>query len=1412
MKKIWSLLCAVMLISVFTFAYAADDITYSVDDISFSGVMGQTMENPSHSCMINVGITKTKAGGESNALVIATYATDGTMVGYSVMTGIFKDGTSANYGTMVNTPEDKTIGVVRAYVWDSVKTMRPLSNVGEKVINQMDPGVIIDDPNQETYIPDSGTVDAMIINTYKTDYALDKNEYGVAYTTAIDVSDEALKNAKTEDEYIYALNRQRETLNYYFGVYGSQYTDKGTFTSQIDLSDYLFQSGRATFAYNDDNELVITDFVPTSGKNEILEFDAADYVMSADLGSDAFHLTNKVKFGTKYYTMNTRVSGSTLAPDITIYANGAECARITTATATEDNLLDKLLGGAQGKIKLVKLENDNGYSKIFVDYYEIAEVATIRSKSDATTINFAVMNGFVGTNANQIVINNDSVEEGGVDVSVKMNGKKIALSDIQEGDIIAIKTDLNNLSTRSVVDPSFVEILVSRDTVTGRLTSINDDDEEVEIDFKPYKAVDYAGLTCNTAKFTVGAIYKLTIDPFGRIFNYEATVSTKNYAVLEKLNSSTDTVTLILSDGTYKAFELAGVGTATKTNAANILDGTAYNAIMGGNQIATATKVAPQYRVVEYTVKQSTGAVSSMTVMPAVNIAAATTSLEYNARTNKIGSYAVAESTRFISTEDYVEKSSNGDYSNGAVSDYKAMSYASLADGEKYDAYFFNKVGTYYGFVLVEKAGEKINASSRFAVVRGSASPSKSVAGDDCYAMKVLCDGAENTLDFDINANVNGSYVSSAAQLSNLLSVGSAFYYRIDSYGLVSDVYVLYDYDSDKSYAAKTGAFAGNVNISGMYDISRWTFGLQNPTKTDMQLAFGVVTGKDANSVELAVMSGDVIDKNIFNSYSGLQGVYSFDFDKNCQTYTYNLCSDDSEKITAGTGISPIKVSNFSLFEDSNDSELIHWGTVNGNNIEDYANYALLMLVDDKVVNAYEIIVNDTEPAEEPDPEPIPQKNLAILEKLNSSNDTVTLVLSDGTHKTFELAGVGSATKTKATEILDGTAYNAIDSTVAVISGGKVAPQYRVVEYTVKSSTGAVSSMTVTAAVNAAAATDLEYNARTGKLGSYAVEDSTKIINTADYVSKKNATTGSYSNGAVGDYKKMAVSSLADGEKYDAYVFNKVGSFYSFVLVEKAGEKVNATSRFAVVRGKATTAVNTDGEQYLKMDVLADGEEKVMALAETVNVNGVAKTYANIAAALNEGSAFFYETDSDGFVSDIYTIYNYQTTNTYAAMTGAYVGDTNITGKYDASKWVFGLQNPTKLDMQLAFGVITNKDNNSVDLAVVTGTTGNEVINKNIADDQNTLQGIYNFRFANDCATYTYDLGDTTSTKLKDKLYAEASSAAVKASTFRLFEDANDSELIHWGTVNGNDINDYANYALVQLVDDEVVAIYEIIR
>lgn len=829
---------------------------------------------------------------------------------------------------------------------------------------------------------DGYQVTAMITATGKSGAGLDNDELYATVEKA-----DYYDGSEVKDSYKINVTSPTPLTNQKFVIAGS-----------FDPDANLFQSGKAIFITNEYDEKEMVYFA-TTGKTEVKDFDAADFVKNADLGTNAYATSGKVRFDTKYYTMKTATT--TNVNPVSLYVNGALYATFSqtgvytdagvavTSGVTPNKLLDKFLGDAQGTVTLIKGENENGYSKIFVNYYEVAQVAAVSYKTNATTIDFTLNNAVdSSTNAvtssivNKITINDDSVEDGDVSVSVMLGDKEIGLNDIQEDDIIAIKTDLNDLAgnSKSKTDPKFIDILVSRDTASGKLTSINDDDEEVTIDSKTYTAVDFAALkTASTnGKFAVGEIYKVTVDPFGRVYDYEATETTKNYAILEKVNISNDTVTLVMGDGSYKAFDLSGSGTATLNNAKTILYGSASG----------STKVAPQDRVVEYTTKSSTGAVSSLKVTAPVN-AASSSSLEYTARTGKLGSYSVGDSTKIVNMADYK--------TSGSIGDYKKMAVSELSDGEDYDAYVYNKVGTFYSFVLIEKAGDKINASSRFAVARGVAGEGTSTIadGDKCLTMDVLNNGEEQTMEFATSVNVKNAAgtetATTAGELTSALKAGSAFFYDTDSDGLVSDVWVIYDYAAvGSSYAAMTGAFQttatlGNGTGAGrLYDDTKWAFGLQNATNKDMQLAFGVVVSRDSKSIDLGVVSSktdangtySVIDKNTADDQSNLKGIYNFSFAKDCATYSYSPYDTANiklkDKLVLESAPAALKASNFKLFETDADSDVIFWKDNTGsntdatataiapkavgNNIENYANYALVMLVDDEVVAVYEIL------------------------------------------------------------------------------------------------------------------------------------------------------------------------------------------------------------------------------------------------------------------------------------------------------------------------------------------------------------------------------------------------------------------------------------------------------------------------
>ncbi len=763
---------------------------------------------------------------------------------------------------------------------------------------------------------DGYQITGMITKTSKTDTGLDNDEIKVKVEKADWWPDNKASITNGTSEYTFISNG-------------------------IDADSVLFQSGKAIFITNEYDEKVLVYFAST-GKTEVKEFDAADYVSMSDLSTankyqnetDVTKSSEKIKFGSKYYTMVTKEGSA--AKDVSLYVNGVEYTKFNKNTNNVNDLLDRFIGDAQGTVTLIKGENDNGYSSIFVNYYETAEVASVSYKTNKTTIDFTVPSNATTIQAKKLVINDDAIEDGDIDVAVYMGDKEIGLNDIQEDDIIAIKTDVSLMEgDREIGDQKamkFIEILVSRDSVSGKLTSINDDDKEITIDSKAYSAVNFAELKRKSEgtnpDFEIGDIYKVTLDAFGRIYDYETTESTKNYAILEKYNENSDTITLVLGDGSYKAYDFTGID-------ANTIKGILYE--------SGTTKKAVKDRIVEYTIKSSTGAVSSLTpVTPQVG-----TNAEYNARTGKVGSFAVSESTKVLDASSY----------DGQIGDYKKMAVSSFTDGAKYDVYAVNKTSSFYSFILVTKNGDKIGANSRFAVARGTASKGVSKAGDECINLDVLYNGEEQKMDINntVNVYVNGAkeVCTSVAALNGKLAQTSAFFFETDSDNLVTDIYVVY---ANGALVAKANMDAG----TDVYDNTKWAFGLQNPTKLDMQIAYGIITDRGSDSVDLGVVKNDLIDKNIADDQNTLQGVYNFKYAKDCVAYTYDL-SDSStkvkDKIYAESSAAAIKASNFKLFEDADDSEKIHWSTnYNGNDINDYANYALVQLVDDEVVAIYEII------------------------------------------------------------------------------------------------------------------------------------------------------------------------------------------------------------------------------------------------------------------------------------------------------------------------------------------------------------------------------------------------------------------------------------------------------------------------
>lgn len=184
-----------------------------------------------------------------------------------------------------------------------------------------------------------------------------------------------------------------------------------------------------------------------------------------------------------------------------------------------------------------------------------------------------------------------------------------------------------------------------------------------------------------------------------------------------------------------------------------------------------------------------------------------------------------------------------------------------------------------------------------------------------------------------------------------------------------------------------------------------------------------------------------------------------------------------------------------------------------------------------------------------------------------------------------------------------------------------VAYPEQVVEYSVSSSSNKITIKN--GGVIAPTAADAEYKESGNKIGSVKMADSTVILDLSEVDTKD-----SYS----------VVSSLNDGSNYVAYGYDKSKSdnTYRFVIITKGTSSVfNSETQLAIFNG--SEVIDKDGDKTA-YNLVVNGEEKQFVLDDDVVITGNAgKTVAE--DAFDEGDVLVYATNSEGYISRIYSVF-----------------------------------------------------------------------------------------------------------------------------------------------------------------------------
>ena len=277
-----------------------------------------------------------------------------------------------------------------------------------------------------------------------------------------------------------------------------------------------------------------------------------------------------------------------------------------------------------------------------------------------------------------------------------------------------------------------------------------------------------------------------------------------------------------------------------------------------------------------------------------------------------------------------------------------------------------------------------------------------------------------------------------------------------------------------------------------------------------------------------------------------------------------------------------------------------------------------------------------------------------------------------------------------------------------------VAYPEQVVEYSVSSSSNKITIKN--GGVIAPTAADAEYKESGNKIGSVKMADSTVILDLSEVDTKD-----SYS----------VVSSLNDGSIYVAYGYDKSKSdnTYRFVIITEGTSSVfNSETQLAIFNG--SEVIDKDGDKTA-YNLVVNGEEKQFVLDDDVVITGNAgKTVAE--DAFDEGDVLVYATNSEGYISRIYSVFAAQN-----VLNGSSFEDfrTNAFKKQSsvlADTKFADLLSDDDNDVNVVFGPVVDKSGSNITIGTVTtNAEGKYVVNYDEGLEVNYSNAkIYTYDFA----------------------------------------------------------------------------------
>lgn len=715
----------------------------------------------------------------------------------------------------------------------------------------------------------------------------------------------------------------------------SKLTKSEVAVGDTDAENYPFSSAKVIAEYNDDGDWTLLYFAPTS-----------KVVQKAVDGSLVKEISDS-KLKIKKSKTSSSTTDYKLTDDAMLYVNGVE---FKTIKGNEADVIS-LLGDSYGDTVLVESEKSAVYNKVMIDYYATAKVSQVTAKSDRTkvTLNSLTYNGKLANPRTSFEITADDIADGVKAVSVTKGKNAVELSALAVDDVVAIRWNVKDTFDAS----KFLDVLATSETVTGKYTSYDEDDDLYTVGDNQYEAVPGVELGLEFA-----STYTFRLDPLGRLFSSDEEATSKNYAIVERYvptgassSSEYDYISVMTLDGQQKTLYI-------EDDAAGLAD---VKAKIKDTVKATAKNVAIKDRVISYDVKNSNGRIKSMSFVTDL-IDGTATEAEYNVDANRLGK-------PLSSNAIVLDATSYKDLQDGAkTTDYKASSLAALNNGTKYNYILVNKSSSTgeYSYVIITGAGSVFNGESNFAVIAADASVDSmaTVNDEDVYTAWVMQNGEDTATKLNIATDAKIYFGSSTgvaynkANCATYLGQGAVFFYQTDEDGFVDEISVVMKGTAQNSFTSllknSTDALANDVKLPASSDsktiaAADWKVQINDfrGDKEDIQIFVAPVYLAKSSSISFATIKTDESGKK----YVDVSDSYSYSLKDTSKVYAYDMSS------SADTGRYALSNGSFAgiATSDLNNEKTRAYladGVDGANNITDTVQMAFVMVVDGVITNA----------------------------------------------------------------------------------------------------------------------------------------------------------------------------------------------------------------------------------------------------------------------------------------------------------------------------------------------------------------------------------------------------------------------------------------------------------------------------